>query len=113
MEASAQGSLELTRLLIKKGVDVNARDFVGKTSLMIAAAEGHINIAKVLLREQSRLDFRDRYGWTAWIYAAEKQQLPMVKFLSEKEIDNEGNLFYAVSRGHLKVIKILLEILKF
>ena len=110
MEASAQGSLELTRLLIKKGVDVNARDFVGKTSLMIAAAEGHINIAKVLLREQSRLDYRDRYGWTAWIYAAEKQQLPMVKFLSEKEIDNEGNLFYAVSRGHLKVIKLLLDL---
>ena len=77
---------------------------------MAAAGAGHIKIAKLLLREQSRLDFRDLFGRTAWTYAAENQQLSLVKFLSKKEIDNEDNLFYAVSHGHLKVVKILLDL---
>ena len=63
-----------------------------------------------MLREQSRLDFRDRLGMTAWIHAVENKNLPVVEFLSKKEIDNNENLFYAVSNGHLEAVKILLQL---
>ena len=54
-----------------------------------------MEIVKLLLREQGRLDFSDRYGRTAWMYAAEQQRISMVRFLSNNEIDNHENLFYA------------------
>ena len=91
-------------MLIEKGAEVNVMDNKGKTSLMYAAAEGNTKIVKLLLREQSRLDFRDRLGMTAWMHAVENKNLPVVEFLSKKEIDDHENLFYAVSNENLEAV---------
>lgn len=49
MRAAERGDLRAVRVLLKKGVDVNAKDTFGGTALMSAAAQGHLAVVKALL----------------------------------------------------------------
>eukprot|EP00835_Amoeboradix_gromovi_P003454 NODE_229_length_13800_cov_0.838114.p3 type:complete len:478 gc:universal NODE_229_length_13800_cov_0.838114:1205-2638(+) len=49
--ACAEGHLELVKYLLKKGADVNARDFESWTPLHCAAANHQIEIIKILTKE--------------------------------------------------------------
>jgi ankyrin repeat protein len=44
------GALEVVRLLLEHGVDVEAKDNDGKTAMQVAAEEGHDEVVE-LLRE--------------------------------------------------------------
>ncbi len=51
MAAARSGSLPAVRLLLDRGVDVNATDvFQQETALMWAAAEGHTEVVDALLK---------------------------------------------------------------
>ena len=46
--AAGRGHLEIVKLLIAKGADVNARRENGETVLHSASVEGHLEIVKLL-----------------------------------------------------------------
>ncbi len=48
MTAASDGHLDICRLLIDKGAQMEAKDFFGLTPLHWAAWEGHIEIARLL-----------------------------------------------------------------
>lgn len=81
--AASHGQLEIAKLLIKLGADVNKKGGVfGGSALIEAVSDGHIEIVKLLLLSGAELD------------------------VSEPE---RNPLFGAIYGGHLDIVKLLVE----
>jgi len=70
--SSAIGNVEICRLVISKGIEINAMDSDGSTSLHYAARFGHLEIAKQLIEHGANLDARGLYRQTPLHVAANK-----------------------------------------
>ena len=70
--AAASGDLEIMRLLLEKGAQVNACDKEHCTPLMIASKNSHVNVVKLLIDREADLALQDQDGETAIHYAVEK-----------------------------------------
>ena len=49
MYASWRVQIEVVKLLIEKGADVNSRNDTGGTALMFASGRGHTEVAQLLI----------------------------------------------------------------
>ncbi|KAK2788475.1 hypothetical protein FQN53_003621 [Emmonsiellopsis sp. PD_33] len=87
------------QLLRDKKIDVNQRDRVGRSALCWAAINGHEEIVKLLVSA------RPQSSSTYWPF---KQRIK-VDMLDHHKI---SPLSHAARRGHVNVVKILLETLK-
>lgn len=56
--------------LIKKGADVEAKDNMERTPLMLASREGLGEIVDLLIKRGVQIDARDSRGWTALMFAS-------------------------------------------
>ncbi|KFY81230.1 hypothetical protein V500_11610 [Pseudogymnoascus sp. VKM F-4518 (FW-2643)] len=63
-QAASGGCAKVIRFLIKKRLDVNARDWEGKTPLHLAAAEGHIAAIRLLFENKADINAQDESGFT-------------------------------------------------
>jgi len=59
---------EFAKLLIEKGADVNAKDSVGRTALLIAAGAGQTETVALLIKKGSDVRAKDISGNTALMY---------------------------------------------
>jgi ankyrin repeat protein len=57
-EAALAGDVELVKLLIENGADVDDRDVQGYTPLLLAIQAGHTDIAKVLIANGADVNAR-------------------------------------------------------
>ena len=65
------GKLDLVRSALARGEDVNDKDSLGMTALMLAVANSHNSIAKLLLEQPGvKINEKNNYGWTALHRAA-------------------------------------------
>jgi len=72
MLAASHGRLDMVRLLLEAGANVNVRDEDGSTALMCAAEHGHANILKYLLSlPDTDVTAKDNDGLTALAVAME------------------------------------------
>jgi len=65
MEAASKGDTQKVQALLGKGADVNAKDDMGETALIIAAYYGHTDTVKVLLEEGADVNAKNNKGITA------------------------------------------------
>jgi len=65
--AAASGNLEIIRLLIRSGADVNVRVRSGKTPLHAAAAKNNLEICKLLVAAGADANAQDNSGQTALV----------------------------------------------
>jgi ankyrin repeat protein len=75
---AAQGptsGLEVARLLIDAGADVNLRCEHGRTALHIAAAWGHLDVVQLLLEHGADPGIRDDEGLTPAMLAARSKRV--------------------------------------
>lgn len=86
--ATRRDEVEVARLLIEAGADVNAKDTIRDTPFLYAGAEGRDAILRLILAT-GRADLRDtnRYGGVALIPAAHHGHPSTVRILLETDID--------------------------
>lgn len=81
--AAKNDSTESLKLALDKGLNVNARDMLEDTPLMIAARRGNVESVKLLIEAGADVNASNRNGNTALILAAEKGSEPVVRKLVE------------------------------
>lgn len=84
MMASAKGHLEITKLLLEKGADSNAKCKAGETSLMMAAAMGHVDVVRALLEANADPNEVDSNEMNAVKKAARAGNVDCLKLLLER-----------------------------
>lgn len=104
--AILKGRLDIVELLVQSGVQVNAQDKLGMTSLHVALQEGDRDIASYLIASGSDLHHKDKDGWEAIHFAIRSQDQKMVQFIIEQSVDwavktksNEDLLTFTRRRG--------------
>jgi ankyrin repeat protein len=65
----AVGDLEMVKLLIANGADVNQKNVRGATALMAAAIDGTASVVRYLLEQGADVNARDKDGTTALMCA--------------------------------------------
>jgi glutaminase len=84
--AAYQGDLNEIRRLVARGVDLNEKDYDGRTCLHLAAAEGRMDVVKFLLAKNVYLTPNDRWQHTPIDEAKRSGHTEMVSLL-QNQID--------------------------
>lgn len=114
MEAASGGYIEVGRVLLDKGADVNAAPVPSSrdTALTIAADKGHIKFVELLLNRHAAVEVKNKKGNSPLWLAANGGHLQVVEVLynSGADIDSQDNrkvscLMAAFRKGHTKVVK--------
>ncbi|KAI5849386.1 ankyrin repeat-containing domain protein [Morchella snyderi] len=111
------GHVDMAKLLLEKGADVDAMSDYGQTALHAAAGGGHVDMAKLLLEKGANVHARNSGGRTAVYAAAKGGHVDMVELLLENgAFFNVRNHYYiqtalyaAAKGGHVDMAKLLLE----
>src|SRR5437868_7116213 len=83
--AAAMQKLELARLLIARGANVNCRGEAGGSPLHEAAGNGQMEFAQLLLDHGANVNAKDDNGKTPLTIALEYKQTEMAKFLRARK----------------------------
>ena len=114
MEAASSGHLEIVKLLISHGADVNSQSSSGNTPLMYACASGHSEIVRVLLEANANVEDHNENGHTPLMEAASAGHVEVAKILLEygAGINTHSNEFkesaltLACYKGHLEMVRL-------
>ncbi|XP_038061254.1 ankyrin repeat domain-containing protein 17-like isoform X2 [Patiria miniata] len=117
MEAASAGHVDIVKLLIDYGADVNAQSSAGNTPLMYACSGGHEEAVKVLLDHEANIEDHNENGHTPLMEAASSGHVGIAKVLLERGagINTHSNEFkesaltLACYKGHLEMVQFLLE----
>ncbi|KAF7365665.1 HET-domain-containing protein [Mycena venus] len=110
--ASATGQLEIVRLLLQNGADINM-DGEDGAALQVASKEGHVAIVRLLLENRADINAKGENG-TALQLASQGGHISIVQLLLKKgaDINADGHLTAlqaASEAGHLEIVCLLLE----
>ena len=118
MAAAGKGHLEIVKLFLDRGVNVNSQeDSTGNTALIHACMYGHNDVAKELLRRGALNYFAGpKHGQSALMSASRMCSVEIVRELLERgaDIDQKyGNgvtaLMCASQSGNTENVRVLLE----
>ncbi len=85
--ATWNNAVEIARLLIDAGADVNQQDNIQDSPYLLAGAQGRVEILAMCLAHGADLTSTNRYGGTALIPAAEKGHTQAVQLLLDAGVD--------------------------
>ena len=83
--AAAAKRIDLARLLIDRGANVNCRGEEGVSPLHEVAGNGELEFAKLLLEHGANINAKDDHGKTPLTIALEYKQTEMAKFLRDRK----------------------------
>ncbi len=81
LKSASTENLSKVRALLKKGINVDAKDNVGATALMIASQEGNESVVRVLLDRGAKINYQAKNGVTALIIASQEGHEVIVQTL--------------------------------
>jgi ankyrin repeat protein len=109
--------VDVARLLLERGAEVDALGFLGRTALHYAAIAGRVEVLSLLLQNGADSRRADNEGCTALMLAAEAREVEIVRLLLENMggrgldvRDEEGRtaLWLACHFGNLEMVSALL-----
>jgi predicted Ser/Thr protein kinase len=83
LQAAEEGQVERVKKLIRKGVNLEARDEMGETALMKAAHKGYIHTVKLLLANGADVHAKNPFGETALSLASREGRAYIVELLRQ------------------------------
>jgi len=83
IEASYNGNIEIVKLLIETGADINAKNNYGSTSLMYASKIGHKKIVLLLIEAGADINAKNNYGYTVLMFATANNYKDIVALLKK------------------------------
>jgi hypothetical protein len=95
--ASADGHVEVVRILVEQGADVMARDNDGKTSLHAASKKGHVEVTRFLIEHGADVTARADDGRTPLVVAAEVGNVEVIRILvsrTDMTVRTQGGQFF-------------------
>lgn len=101
IRAGFLGNLTITKELLKRGADINAKNDIGYTALHFAAQEGHVDVARQLLAQGADVDPLDVHGNTPLSNAVYNEQHLLVSVLIEAGADPDLQNEHGVSPREL------------
>ena len=108
IDSSKKGKLDLVKIALNNGGNIDAQDNFGKTPFIWASENGHIEIVKYLV--ENGVDIHAQDDW-ALMEASGGGHLPVVKYLVSQgaNIHAQDDLafIWASDNGHLPVVKYL------
>ncbi|OBS17522.1 hypothetical protein FPOA_12014 [Fusarium poae] len=117
--AARNGSEAMVKMLLDTGkVDVDAKDYIGRTPLSWAAENGHEAVVKMLVdTDKVDVDAKDKGGRTPLWWAAANGREAVVKMLVDtgkvdfdaKDYIGQMPLSLAARNGHEAVVKMLVD----
>jgi ankyrin repeat protein len=75
------GDLEICRVLLSFGADVNHQNAVGDTALIMASRYDHLSVVKCLLENGAEIDIRNKKWSTALLVAARHDAIDVLEIL--------------------------------
>lgn len=120
--ATKANFIEVVRLLVQAGVDINYQDNQGETSLHIAARFGRTECAEILLAgnltQKANTELAENtFGWTPLFIACVDGHLPIVELLvgadadlERKDVSGWTAKEHAALRGHMTIAHRLADV---
>jgi hypothetical protein len=111
--AACHGHVEIARLLLQNGAEVNVRNNYGNTPLHWAASHGHVDILHLLVENGVDLEAQDNDGWRVLHSAAIYGHLPFIQeLISRYHVDinarrNDGITALREASGRPDIIAFL------
>lgn len=110
-----EGKLDLMRLFISRGADINFRNANGETAIALAAWRGHRAVVEWLLERGARINAPKRQ-WSALHYAVFAGHAELADYLIAQGADINAQstngssvLMMAVYEGHQSLARTLIE----
>lgn len=109
---------ESIRYSIEQGIiDVDGKNSIGNTNLMIACFFGNLNVVKYLVKHGADLNMQNDYGHTCFHWASRSGHLEIVEYLLKTDkifidhVDNYGctALYFACQNNRLNVAVYLVN----
>ena len=85
--AIIKGNIDIVRLLIEAGADINKKDRNGASSFIYAVIKGNIVIVRLLIEAGADTNIYDGDGMTPLMIAAENNDIPLVRLLIQNGAD--------------------------
>ena len=88
MDAVWRGNLDITKLLVNKGAELNTINKEGQTNLVLAVGADKVDIVKILVKHGADPDIKDWMGMSAYGYATLFRKDNIIKILKPYHKEN-------------------------
>jgi hypothetical protein len=116
VSAAREGEADSVQVLLRHGVQVNAKDDSGATALLAAASNGHAETVQLLIAAGAEVNARNNVGRTALMSAVANGYIETVQVLMKagadvnaKDEDQKTPLMLAASAGHTEITQLLIQ----
>ena len=116
MLASANGHIEIVKLLLDNRAKVDMQENNGVSALMMASDRGYIEVARLLLEQGAKVDMQANNGVSALVMASAQGHIEVARLLLEQgakvdmqENDGVSALMLVSTNGHIEIVKLLLD----
>jgi len=114
--AAAAGHMDIVRLLVSHGANVNSTTKTNSTPLRAACFDGHFDIVEYLISNGADIEVANRHGHTCLMIACYKGHLRIASYLidigaelNRKTVKGNTALHDCAESGSLDIMKLLLS----